>query len=200
MRAESYWLRGDYEVAKIWGQRGVDFKKSTGVDTTFDSAHHLALAQRESGEVVPALSYFLGANKLDIVLSDSSGAEIYNGPFYGNIGRCLWHQRRVDEALKCYRKSAKLLEQSYGTTVPMNRGWARMWIAEALERNENFDLSYCFFRAAFLAWRNISPPKAQQALHRADKIVKEHSVGVKHASVDDLRVEEVCRRWIDGSS
>ena len=59
IRSYSYWLRGDFDRAKEWGQRGVELKQSAHVDTHFDCAHNLALAQRDSGEVEPALKYFL---------------------------------------------------------------------------------------------------------------------------------------------
>src|SRR6266850_3573837 len=59
IRCYSYWLRGDFNKAKEWGRRGVELKQSANVDVPFDCSHNLALAQRDSGEIEPALKFFL---------------------------------------------------------------------------------------------------------------------------------------------
>jgi len=85
----SYWMRGDYENAKAWGKKGVELKRESGLDTKYDSAHNLALARRDSGEVDSALQYFLKDQTVDELLA-TSGKDERASHVFGNVGRCLW--------------------------------------------------------------------------------------------------------------
>lgn len=198
MRCESYWERKDYESAKIWGLRGVEFKQRTGVDTHFDCQFHLALAQRDSGEIEPALQYFLKGNSLDDILKENVRPSNFRGPDYGNIGRCLWFRGDIEGALTCYRESTRLLDEDVNPSAPINRGWARLWIAYALEKRGDFRLAYLFFRAAVAKWKTISPPKADDAATHAQRILGLLGASTDLTNIGDNQVEESCQRWIHG--
>lgn len=196
MRCQSYWERGDYESAKDWGMRGVDFKQRTGVDTQFDCHMHLALAQRDSGEIDPALRFFLKGASLTDVLSKQVEPERFKGADYGNIGRCLWFRGNVDGALMCYRESARLLDEDVSAVVPINRGFARLWIAHAQERRGDLRMAYMFFRAAAAKWKAISPPKAEDAENHAQRVFQLLGMPPELRDLTDQKVEESCQRWI----
>ena len=53
-----------FAAAIEWGEKGVDLKKQTNVDTVFGSEHNLALARRDAGEIEAALAHFLGEAEL----------------------------------------------------------------------------------------------------------------------------------------
>jgi hypothetical protein len=85
--------------------------KSSGVDTSFSTAHHLALAQRDSGAIDPALKFFLKGLTIDELVDPARLDFDLGGTFYGNIGRCLHLMGQVEPAIACYRKSARLIEE-----------------------------------------------------------------------------------------
>lgn len=199
MRCQSHWERGDYESAKAWGMRGVEFKQKTGVDTHFDCQQHLALAQRDSGDDIDsALRYFLKGASLADVLSKNVEPENFRGADYGNIGRCLWLRDNFDDALKCYRQSTRLLDEEISEVSPINRGFARLWIASAQERLGNRRLAYLFFRAAAAKWKSISPPKADNAENHARRVFQSLGSPTDLENMTDHQIEESCQRWIHG--
>jgi hypothetical protein len=109
MRCNSLWLRESFGAAVEWGKRGRDFKESSGVDTSYDTTHSLALAERDAGDPDSALVTFLGGRQLSEVTDPKQFDPTRTGDHYGNIGRCLQLMGQVDAALVCYQKSALLI-------------------------------------------------------------------------------------------
>jgi tetratricopeptide (TPR) repeat protein len=172
LRAYACWIRNQFDEAKRWSSEGVELKRGTNIDTIYDCAHSLALAQRDSGEVEVALVHFLGGTKIDDVTKPNSLDERRGGEFYGNIGRCLQFLERFDEALICLRKSATLLERSHGTNALLNQGWAAHWLGEVLTNKGLIDESYLSFRCAAVKWMLVSPTRCQAALRDAASLVE----------------------------
>lgn len=194
LRAYFYWSQQDYELAKEWGQRGVQLKASSDIDTRYDSAHDLALAQRDSGETEAALRYFLDGADIKSV-TEPSQIEIERGaPYYGNIGRTLFLMGRLDEAKSCITKSAWLLEhKKLGTWI--DAGWASCWLGEVLEKQQAFDESYICFRHAADKWRDVSPYRADKAIEAVERLTPNTSSHL--ASLNDEQIEHKFHVWLD---
>ncbi|KAA9015253.1 MULTISPECIES: NB-ARC domain-containing protein [Sphingobium] len=143
IKAFSYWNRKKFEQAVEWASKGVQLKQETNVDTSFDSLHTLALAQRDVGDPAAALPLFLKDVELSD-LTDSDKPIISNGPLYGNVGRCLQMLGELDEALICFKKSFTLLEHDTTLHSKSNRAYARKWIAEVLTSQGYMDIAEAF--------------------------------------------------------
>ena len=195
IRSHSYWLRGDYAKAKQWGRRGVQLKQSANVDTDYDCAHNLALAQRDSDEVEPALKYFLKDQTVDELLrgdvSDSRASDVF-----GNVGRCLWLKGDIANALRCLRRSARMLESESGSNTLVNQGWAALWLGELLKNSQKFDLAFCFCKRAESRWKSSSPIKAQLARNQIDEIASELLKLGKVPSWAEADIDRSCREWL----
>jgi len=194
MRCYSKWVRGDFSSATKWGEIGQNLKNSSGVDTKYDVSHNLALAQRDAGQPEAALLLFLNDRKLSEVVDPDELDEDRGGSHYGNIGRCLHLMGQIDAALVCYQKSALLIEKATQEHV-LNQGFIRAWVGELLVAREQFNLAYIFFRAAYLRWEHVSPPRAAQ--------LKQFSLQIQRrvtdvAQIPDSRVERIFVDWILG--
>lgn len=170
IRGYRAWCEGDYHSAVGWARKGADLKSSAGLDTKFDCGHTLALAQRDSGDVSTALTYFLFGEKLELVTAAGEPDATKGGQFYGNVGRCLQLDGRLDEALVCIKKSAKLLETAGDGQVLMNLGWAALWIGEILEAKGRWEKAYIAYRRAAAKWKVSSPHRSRQASDAADRV------------------------------
>ena len=201
LRCYADWYTGKYDSAIRWGERGERLKNSTAVDTAFSTTHNLALARRDAGRIPEALVSFLEGAALEAVVKPNEQIPDKNAPFYGNIGRCLFLMRRLDEALICYVKSAQLLEGSQNSEeLFLNKGYIRSWIAELLAQQEEFDLAAASYRAAMYIWDDSSPPRAAQAKDKLETLVTEHpefrSYLAKTAEAGET-AEDAYRRWLD---
>jgi tetratricopeptide (TPR) repeat protein len=197
MRCHLAWVRGDFSTAIQWGHKGKKLKDDTQVDTHFDISHTLALAERDGGQPEVALTEFLKDQNLSEVTNPDELDEQRGGPHYGNIGRCLHFMGQIDNALICYQKSALLLEQKSSNDSVVNQGYIRAWIGELLVARQQFRLAEIFFRAAYLKWEDVSPPKARKAMQLARQTRTRISNSL---SVEDVNVESICRDWITGRS
>ena len=190
-----YWVTGEYSKAVEWGLRGKELKDRTDVDTTFSTNHHLALAQRDSGLIDPALAYFLGGKKLKQVTDVDELDDDRNGSFYGNIGRCLHLMGQIDPALVCYRKSAILLENDRELNHTENKAFARKWIGELLIARGEFCVAKTFLEASKLKWELVSPPRI------AEIDLALLAIQDKTANCPTLvgeNIERFCIAWIFG--
>ena len=161
LMCEFHWKRGDYFSAIGWGVEGVTLKTETGVDTNFDVGHSLALAQRDSGLLEPALKFFLRGESLEDVLQTNGKADNHGGAFYGNIGRCLHKMGQIDNTLVCYRKSAKIIEEEVAEASFANRGYIREWVGELSFAKGDTLFAAKSFSAALSYWDQVAPRRAQ---------------------------------------
>lgn len=192
MRTYHYWTKGEYDMAKDWGRRGVDLKQQSNIDTRHDCAHDLALAQRDSGEIETAMIHFLHGVELDEVCDPSLINVDAGGAFYGNIGRCLYLKKEFPKALICVAKSAWLLSKDRDKSTAINIGWASRWLGDILMELGNFEMSYICYRRAYQRWRTVSPPKADDAQLMCTKLqpnVSQMTVGLQDQHVE-LRFTE----------
>ena len=167
IKAFSYWMRKEFDQAVDWATKGVQLKEETNVDTSFDCRHTLALAQRDTGSPEVALPLFLNDFNLPD-LTDSEKPAIGNGPLYGNVGRCLQYMGRLDEALVCFRKSIRLLEQDTTLHSKSNRAYARKWIAEALKDQGDKGLAEAFLVDAIRVLGPSAPGRVRELCTQLD--------------------------------
>lgn len=196
MRCYLYWWQGKYDDAKKWGRTGIDMKRISNIDTNFDCSSQYALAQRDSGEVDEALIYFLEGISLDVILDMSDLSTEKGGEFYGNVGRCLFLKGSNNEALTCYKKSMKLLENQKSALTGVNRGWGYYWIGEALEKIGELLSAYNFYCKASKVWDIHSPAKVEKALLACDKMKIENCDHLKGS--DSFDVETICNKYVFG--
>lgn len=191
LRCYSYWFRKDFVSALEWGERGSELKKRTNVDTEYDCEHNLALARRDSGDIDKALEYFQRGRSLSDVTAAEECEESLGGPYYGNVGRCLHLKGDYGPALKCYQKSARLLEEDDDKNSLLNRAYARQWIAETLEKIGDVSTSLIFYHGAKSLWRSISPITADNLSRRIDDIF-----GSASFSMSEAQIDLACSNWI----
>ena len=193
MQTYMYWSGGNYIAAIKWGTDGAELKRESGVDTEFDSGHNLALAQRDSGAVDAALTYFLGDTDIDEVLDPSKVDVDRGGAFYGNIGRCFHLMGQNEPALICYTKSANLIEREYEDSDRENQAYIRQWIGELLFAKDERETAAFFLQAAVEIWRAVSPPRAAKLLRRIEQIFGNEEVPLGEPA------EAFAIRWIKAS-
>ncbi len=203
MRSHSLWVRGDFDAACLWGEKGQEVKRQLGGDTRFSSESNLALALRDSGRVDESMALFLAGSSVDAIIADSDIDWARTGHFYGNIGRCLWLKGDVTGAIVCYRKSALVLDKASFREDPSNLGWSRYWIGEALERTGDDEMAFCFFRDALTKWRKTSLIRSRLAETAMDKIGSKLSTTAawgRLRNMTDAAVDNVCQVWLSKPS
>ena len=197
MRCYLHWWNRNYDAAIKWGSEGVALKKASGVDTAFDSAHNLALAQRDAGLVDPALRYFLAGSSLEEVTRPGGLEEERSESFYGNIGRCLHFMGQVDPALACYRTSATLAQESEAAYGLENQAFIREWIGELLEARGDTAAAVAFLAASAAKWGRISPDRSERVAARATSLAASHPTC--GTVPDEQAAEATVLSWIAGN-
>lgn len=194
MKCYLYWWCGEYGDAKKWGRTGIDMKKNFNIDTNFDCSNYYALAQRDSGDVAEALIYFLQNYSLEVVLNTSELLSDKTGEFYGNIGRCLFLQGNIKDALICYKKAMKLLEKKKSALSGINLGWGYFWIGEALEKITDCKLAYSFYCKASKVWGAHSPSKVEKASVACERMNLDNCDAQN--DIDNLENDTICNNYI----
>jgi tetratricopeptide (TPR) repeat protein len=194
-RSHLNWVRGEPAPALEWARLGKRLKSASGADIAVDIEHQLALAERDSGQPEVALQTFLAGRTLSEVLDPDELEPERDGPHYGNIGRCLHFMGQIESALICYQKSALLIERRPRGAYLHNQGYIRTWVGELLTAREQYRLAGAFFRAAYLKWSQVSPPKAASVLAQVDQMRSRVLAG---SWVSDEEVEKVFLDWILG--
>lgn len=194
MRCHLNWVRGEFSKAVEWGKIGQSLKDS-GVDTGFQISYSLALAERDAGRPEAALPVFLEGRPLSEVVDPDEFDDKRMGAHYGNVGRSLQFMGQADSALICYQKSALLLEKHARNEHFVNEGFIRAWIGELFLAREQFRLAQVFFRAAYLKWEHVSPPRAAKVMEVLKQIQNRTP---NDFAIDDSEAERICLNWILG--
>jgi tetratricopeptide (TPR) repeat protein len=188
------WMFRDYEQAISWGKEGVRLKTESNIDTHFDTSYHLALAQRDSGDVNTALKYFLNGQSAEEALKNEIKEDARAARF-GNIGRCLQLQEEYEWALRFFVKSACLLEKDEDSNSILNRGYAATWIGEILEKQGNYNSSYIAYRRAEIIWSKRAPLRVSEPHFHAiemSKLITDQSVlGLTEAGIERAFKEQL---------
>jgi hypothetical protein len=193
LQCYSLWCRREFGLAVEWGRRGDELKRSAGLDTESDCQHHLALARRDHGDIVQALEYFRhGLALTDVLAGDIPEHLLNNGPFWGNIGRCLQLQGVQQDAAACLVRSAIALRDFDSGVVLVNRGFAACWLGEVAEIQDDIQGAYVCFSAAREYWRRSSPPRSKEMTLRIEQLP------VVREAVPAWRVERDYLSWLNG--
>jgi len=187
------WVLGEFKEAIRWGTEGRAIKAKGGLDTAYDTAHNLALAQRDAGLIDPALEYFLGGRTIEEVLDPDELDEARGGAHYGNIGRCLHMMGQIGPALVCYKKSAITLEMTGVQQHVSNQAYIRQWIGELLVAREEYCEAIYFFQASLQKWMAVAPPRAEKLADRLGALTLSQK-DCKVLSPEDA--ERFCVAWI----
>jgi tetratricopeptide (TPR) repeat protein len=194
MRAYSSWQRGDFEKAVEWGEAGLDLKAQTNVDTQYGNEYNLALAKRDAGDIKSALKFFLGGEDIETVANAETDSEEYNGPKFGNIGRCLQLSGDVEQALLFYKKSICELEKDASSNRLSNAAYARQWISECLEVNGENALALAFAVSAEDLLAGISPSRAKFVAKLSARI--RSKLEPEQSQIDVTSANRKVKHWI----
>ena len=197
LRCYAHWYAGRYDAAVHWGERGVELKERSAVDTVFSSQHNLALAKRDRGQVEDALEIFLEGEPIERVAKPGERIADKGAHFYGNIGRCLFLSGRTEEALTCYVKSAQLLEEGRTRTDELNRGYIRSWIAELMTMRGEVELAAAFYRAAACIWMETAPPRGVEVAAKLTELVQTQPAVNRYCVEPQWKVEEIVGGWLN---
>lgn len=190
VKSYSHWLRGEFDLAIDWAKRGVTLKADSHVDTNFDCQHTLALAERDAGRPAEALEYFRKDWTVDQVVAKTKGVPD-DGPMYGNVGRCLQLLDRDDEALRCYRKSAQLLESDASFHSKSNRAYGRQWIGQVLARKGDLMTAEAFFMDAIRTLGSSAPIRVRKVYSELEAM-RDTSAPL----MTETRSSQIVREWI----
>jgi tetratricopeptide (TPR) repeat protein len=196
MRTYYHWNKGEMNVAKEWGTKGVTLKTTGSVDTRHDCSHNLALAQRDSGDVSSALTYFLRGTPLEAV-TDPVQILDRNGAFYGNIGRCLFLNGFLEMALICFVKSAWKLERQKDYNAVLNRGWCAFWLGELHIKLGDYEVAFICFKKALGHWELVAPLRAADVQREIDGISTKVSEELRRC--DKMAIDRRFTEWLRGA-
>jgi tetratricopeptide (TPR) repeat protein len=102
---------------------------------------------------------------------------------------------RLDEALLCFKKSARILENASDSNVLINLGWAASWIGQVLEKQQRFEAAYVAFRRAAMKWKIPSPPRAKKAMEDAIRM-RSKLPGNANIPADDWECNRSYLDWL----
>lgn len=193
-----YWFLGDFEHALHWGERGVELKERANADVTFDCKHNLALATRDAGHYDKALEMFLLGDKIEDVLKNEHLDSNRGGPYYGNIGRCLHLKGQLEDALKCYRKSARFVEDEERSTT-INRGYIRYWVGQILSAQRRWEDAIYILIAAARIWKEVAPVRAASIIDEIDEAMGKLATPFDVSVVPDWKAENRFITWLNSS-
>jgi tetratricopeptide (TPR) repeat protein len=188
------WMLGNHERAIELGQEGITLKAESDIDSIHDPSTTLALALRDSGRLDEALKIFAPDQKIEDVLSEDHHSSGKGANFYGNIGRCLQFKGEVQFALHCYVNSAELLDDATDSINILNKGYASLWIGEALEELSDYNTAYIFYKQAINIWYRRAPLRVSTPLEKLKDI--SHLVDINCLTATDDEVNSLCQRWI----
>jgi hypothetical protein len=100
-----------------------------------------------------------------------------------------------EDALKCLRKSAQLLESERTHYASSNRAWAAQWLGETLASKGEFDLAYAAHRSAAAKWKNVSPARSKEAEEAARTLVPQLKEAALVAA-GDWECEDLYLSWL----
>lgn len=192
MRCYLYWISENYPAAIRWGAEGAKLKSKSGVDTQYTTEHNLALAQRDSGAVDQALAHFIKGSTIEDAIDPEKIDLDRGGPFYGNVGRCLQLMGQIDNALACFRKSARLIEEQAEDHTE-NQAYIRQWIGEVLLRCKDYYHANLFLCASAAKWAVVAPSRAKRI-----QTFLEQEIGDREPRVAPTVAERACQDWILG--
>lgn len=194
LKAYKNWFLKSYEQAIYWAREGVELKKKSNLDTSFDCEHTLALSLRDSGEIEQSLAFFKeGLSEENIFLNFEENKK--SGVYYGNLGRCFHLSENIEYALFCYHIAARRLDE-WDTTF-INQGYIRYWVASIMELKGRREDSLMFHMAACEKWAKISPLLVKDAMQEIEKLVSDYPSLTSLCQTPIWKCENRFQQWIN---
>ncbi len=194
IQAYKFWFVKDYDDAILWASRGESLKKSSNVDTVFQTEHTLALAQRDSGLLDEAFKYFRDGLSDEEIFSDSSTAS-RAGQFFGNLGRCYHLAESLDKAIAAYKVSASKLDN--GDSSVVDQGYIRFWVGQAMLGKGRREDAFCFFKAAMAKWGRVAPTMMVEVSTEVSKLMERFPDLIFVAQSPEWKFENRFAQWIN---
>ncbi len=191
-----HWYNEEHSEAIRYGEEAEYFILQSGDSEKWSARHRLNLAYRDSKspeKVEKSLNFFLNNQDINELCSNQLFNKEIVYTTYGNIGRCLHHQKKYEQALNCFTKSVILMNGHDTADVHLNKGYALSWIGESLKDSNSEEYIY-FFLGAHQSWKNCAPPlanKIEQKIQNISKSVKLTSI----QSLENWQIEKYCNDW-----
>jgi hypothetical protein len=194
-----HWFRGQFNKAIEWGEKGGDLTNK-GIGGSSNIEYNLALALRDSllsENISKALAIFLKGESLEEIIKGTVDSIHFSSSYFGNIGRCLWFQNKVDEALFFYYKSLALLLNEKQINTVINQGYAGLWIYEALmKKKQKVDAVY-FLKFCLINWERTAPIKAINVKKDNKLVLEDKKLIEKFSTMSNWEVESYCKKYIE---
>ena len=198
VKTYAYWLLKEYDRAIEISEEALYMMERGELADNFNVKHHYALALRDTKiaeNIEKAMKYFLLTNELSKIINPEYLPTKDNGTTYGNVGKCLQLQDKLDDALICYYKSFYFIHTYDNYQRLINLGYASFWIAEIL-MEKNKEQSYYFFKFAQESWSKSSNVLLNQNQDKL-KILTENSTSKSINSQDYWKIEKYCIEFIE---
>ncbi len=182
------WFQNRFEEAIQLAEEGVLLEEQSTIKSDLDLKHTLALALRDTKQkanITKALEIFLNEKSIDSLLDDNENSFIA-GETYGNVGRCLQYNGNISDAIVCFKKSIKKLED------PMNRGYAYFWYAECMVTQNQIDTALWFYKQSHNIWKKVSPIKAINIEKKINAIIEVNPTLSTILERSEREVEKYC--------
>lgn len=190
------WFQNRFLEAIDLAEQGITVQANSNLKSDIDLKYSLALALRDNkqkDDVSKALQIFLNENILEDILNKNDNDNFIGGETFGNIGRCLQFKGNITDALVCYNKSLKTLND------PMNKGYAYLWYAECMISDNQIDTALWFLKQSFNTWKIISPVRANGLSKKINAIVEVNEDLVYISDKSEWEVERFCTTLLNAS-
>ncbi len=187
------WFQNRFYEAIELAEEAVLLEEQSTTKSGLDLKHTLALSLRDTKQkenIARALTIFLNEKPIESLLQDNEDNFIA-GETYGNVGRCLQYNGKISDAIICFKKSIRKLED------PMNKGYAYFWYAECMVVNNQIDTALWFYRQSFNIWRKFSPIKASNVDKKINAIIEVNPALSTILERAESEVEKYCTNLIE---
>lgn len=194
-KAHFLWFQSRYEEAIKLAQTGIQLEEQGATKSGIDLKHTLALALRDTKEennISKALDIFLNDQNLALLLENETTETTYiAGETYGNVGRCLQFIGNTKDAITCFKKSLRKIDDS------MNKGYGYLWYGECLESENKLELTLWFYKYAANTWSKVSPVKVPQIEKRIKEIIEMNKPFAYISEASEKEVSNHCNAVIE---
>lgn len=187
-----FWFQNRFKEAIEITEEGHTLEEQSTTKSGIDVKHTLALSLRDTKlkeNISKALQIFLNDKSLENLVEDND-ENFIAGETYGNVGRCLQYNGNINDALVCYKKSFKKLEE------PMNKGYAYLWYAECMIIKNQIDTALWFYKQAYNIWIRISPIKANELDKKIRAIIEINPTLMTILERSEREVDNFCANII----
>lgn len=199
-KAYIYWLSKEYNTSIDICEEALYLIKRADQEDKYDIRHtyNLILRDTEIDENIDkSLEFLLSPHTLNDLISNDSDLNNINGTTYGNVGKCLLLKNDYQNSLLCNFKSFYSLYCFSKYQRIINLGYAALWIAEVLIKQEEHEKAYYFLAFAKDCWYENSPVLYNQNLETFDII---ESIEVKASLPKEFwRIDKFCTELIEES-